>query len=1026
MNCFRGFVRLSFIILLVFVVSIVGQPVFAALITTGEVFPVDPSTWDPSITAYVGIGGTGSVIADAGTSIASDWGYLGYGPGSTGEVTINGAGSTWASGKFSVGSYGNGRLNITDGGAVTNSGRAVNSIGRYFGSTGEVNVDGAGSRWETDPPGYWCCGRYYEYRSDLYVGYEGDGVLNITDGGLVKNARGIIGLQYDSTGQVTVDGAGSTFINSEILEVGFKGDGILNITDGGLVDNGMSMIGIQYDSTGQVTVDGAGSTFINSGWLYVGNSGEGTMNITGGGVASNTDANIGMIIDSTGQVTVDGAGSTWTNSGELNVGWQGNGTLTIANGGAVSVAEDTWVARESGSSGSIHFAGGTLTTGGFWGASDDLSGTGTINAHGIVSGGDLVFDSTHGLNQTFAMNKNAGQNITVNLDVDGSAAMGAGYGGEGTMSVSDGVVVDSTRGYIGYKSGSTGQVTVDGAGSTWNSGVLDVGRYGDGKLNVTGGGAVSSSAGVLAVYESGIGCESGSTGEATVDGAGSTWNSGLLDVGRYGNGKLNITGGGLVKSKGYRSGDIGYHSSIGRNSGSTGEVTVDGAGSCWGAYDTLNVGYYGDGTLNITDGGSVRVGTTFVAREPGSSGSIHFDGGRLSTGGFLGGVDDLSGTGTINADGIVTDLDIVLGSGPIILNKNPGQNITINVGDGGSVMGAGYAGSGTMGVFDRSVNSLEGYIGYKSGSTGEMTIDGDYSSWECPYLEIGHYGNGKLNVTGGAAIRGSSRFSSYRGRIYIGHGLGSPGELTIGQSGSEWSYSGELCVGNSGDGKLNITDGGLFKSGTSRIGIYGPSTGEVTVDGVGSTWENIRLLDIGYMGKGTLNVTGGGVVKSYGNTGGVIGNSSSSTGEVTVEGTGSTWTNGLKLTVGRYGDGTLNITDSGLVSVVGQLLIDKDGDGDSFVNMATGGMLALRGEADESIGQFLGLVAGTDAIRYWDGASWAHISGATAGSDYTLEYLTGGELTGFTMLTVGAVPEPSTIVMILVGLGTLLAVRRRR
>jgi len=44
---------------------------------------------------------------------------------------------------------------------------------------------------------------------------------------------------------------------------------------------------------------------------------------------------------------------------------------------------------------------------------------------------------------------------------------------------------------IGYNSGS-GMVTVDGTGSTWNSGALDVGISGSGTLSITNGGKVSN------------------------------------------------------------------------------------------------------------------------------------------------------------------------------------------------------------------------------------------------------------------------------------------------------------------------------------------------------------------------------------------------------------------------------------------------------------------------------------------------------------------------------------------------------
>ena len=85
----------------------------------------------------------------------------------------------------------------------------------------------------------------------------------------------------------------------------------------------------------------------------------------------------------------------------------------------------------------------------------------------------------------------------------------------------------------------------------------------------------------------------------------------------------------------------------------------------------------------------------------------------------------------------------------------------------------------------------------------------------------------------------------------------------------------------------------------------------MTVDGTGSTWTNSGSLYVGNCGNGTLNITGGGAVS---NTNGYIGYNSGSTGTVTVAGTGSTWTNSGDLDVGNYGSGTLNITGGGAVS----------------------------------------------------------------------------------------------------------------
>jgi T5SS/PEP-CTERM-associated repeat protein len=155
---------------------------------------------------------------------------------------------------------------------------------------------------------------------------------------------------------------------------------------------------------------------------------------------------------------------------------------------------------------------------------------------------------------------------------------------------------------------------------------------------------------------------------------------------------------------------------------------------------------------------------------------------------------------------------------------------------------------------------------------------------------------------------------------------------------------------------------------------------------------------VGSEGTGNLNVDAGGVVSSPYSP---IGSRPGSTGIAKVSGSGSHWTVG-GLFVGRGGTGELDITGGGLVSVSSNLTIDENTDGDGFINMSTGGMLALFGEADDTLAQFMDLINGTDAIRYWDdgGNAWANITSATYGDDYTLSYHTTGDLTGYTQLTV--------------------------
>ena len=116
-----------------------------------------------------------------------------------------------------------------------------------------------------------------------------------------------------------------------------------------------------------------------------------------------------------------------------------------------------------------------------------------------------------------------------------------------------------------------------------------------------------------------VGYQPTSTGVLSVDGAGSSWTSRYsFSVGYKGNGTLQITNGGSVTAGPY----------IGFNSGSTGVVTVSGTGSTWAPGGALYVGYSGGGTLNLANGGSVVVaGPTHVADNAGSSGVVNFGSG---------------------------------------------------------------------------------------------------------------------------------------------------------------------------------------------------------------------------------------------------------------------------------------------------------------------------------------------------------------------------------------------------------------
>jgi T5SS/PEP-CTERM-associated repeat protein len=295
--------------------------------------------------------------------------------------------------------------------------------------------------------------------------------------------------------------------------------------------------------------------------------------------------------------------------------------------------------------------------------------------------------------------------------------------------------------------------------------------------------------------------------------------AGNLFVGYLGTGTLTIQNGGALSNQ---YGFIGYDPS----SGSTGTVTVSGAGSSWTNSGALFVGYGGTGTLTIQSGGAVSNGIGYIGYNPGSTGTV-----------------------------------IVTGAGSSWTNS--------------SDLSVGYGGTGTLTIQNGgAVTNGIGYISYNPGSTGAVTVSGTGSSWtNSSDLYVGHGGTGTLTIQNGGAVS--------NGIGYIGYNPGSTGTVTVSGAGSSWTNSGALAVGFSGTGALTIQNGGALVSNT--VGLIGGgfgSTGTVTVDGAGSSWTNSGALSVGLLGTGTLTVANGGTVAVSGRM--TIASQAGSTGTLNI------------------------------------------------------------------------------------------------------------------------------------------------
>jgi len=855
----------------------------AAITATGDVNPADPATWTTSTSAIIGEWGTGSVTVDDDSDIVSIVGQLGKESGSSGSVTVSGAGSTWTnSALLYVGLGGDGTLDITSGGVVSNE---DSRIAYQSSSTGAVTVSGGGSRWTNS--------------GELSVGFVGGGTLDITDGGAVGSTDGCIG--YGFTGAVTVSGADSTWTNSNRLDVGLYGDGTLEITDGGKVSNIDGFIAGAAGSTGTARVQDSDSSWTNSGSLYVGGSdvasggtGElnvtngsvtvtdtlklwpgGTLNLNGGHVTTGSfDNSSGGVLDFTrGTLTVDGGtlsppagdfvlegfpgptldvinSATAGFSGDLIVGDSNKGTLNI-NSGSVVVNERAYIGEVFRSRGSVAVDNGT------WTCNSSL----TIGEGGIgeleITNGSVV--STQFLSYIGFADGSMGT-VTVDNSTWNSAYLYVGNGGNGTLEIINGGVVDSDMSRIGSLPSSIGTVTVDGG--TWNSSsFMEVGTLGNSTLSIINGGQVTSSGG-------GIGHSASVTAEVMVDGG--TWtNDSALWVGYSGVATLSIANGGEVSNT---------DGSIAQSGGSTGVVTVRGTGSVWTNTGGLYIGGSaygagGTGELTVSNGGTVNVtgamklwsggtlniiGGTICFGEPAfaeNSGMVNYFGGRVEF--------DCN----VAIGGGLSDVPVFFGGAPDISTANhlsiSGQamlltSVTLSGGtfSAGSLVNAAFLqfDSGEFNLTDADLSiALGGLFGRTLEVTAEQSIGVTNDATVAP--------TGLLLITGGAF---SASTTTNQGEIHLAsapYGNSSPGLLAGGTLNNEGFLFGAGRISaelhNAATGQVRVASGGqLMLTGAANVnhGTIVNSGGTLQATG---PLSNEPGGNISTEGHATLSLTGG-------------------------------------------------------------------------------------------------------------------------------------------------------------------------
>lgn len=340
-------------------------------------------------------------------------------------------------------------------------------------------------------------------------------------------------------------------------------------------------------------------------------------------------------------------------------------------------------------------------------------------------GTGVTFSST---TSGFMAAGNAGNSATLNI-ADGaiynsttSAVDFFGESGTAVVNVAAGGTMSTRQAVVGRFDGASGTVNIDGAGAEWRmfTWFVDVGREGQGAVNLTNGGSIigaqrlviggsyldsfaSTGSGSLLVSGVGssvgfgtsslafLGVGRGSVGEATVTNGGhieatNATNAINLWVGNRagGQGTFTISDGGTMVSNGILR--------ITSNSAEASSMTVTGAGSSYiGALESYigNTGNGNLGTLNVQDGGTVELQSfVHIGNLAGANGRVNVAGAdsTLTTGDYIrigsSGTGELNitngGTVTVQTAANITTLGRFSGSSGTVLVSGADSSFVLN------------------------------------------------------------------------------------------------------------------------------------------------------------------------------------------------------------------------------------------------------------------------------------------------------------------------------------------------------------
>ena len=111
----------------------------------------------------------------------------------------------------------------------------------------------------------------------VYIGQSSSATITVDNGSVLKSGYSYLGYNSGSTGTVTVTGTGSMWkADLETIYVGYHGEGTLNVDTGAYVQSRGCLLGLYAGSKGTTNITGHLDVF---GGVTVGSSGSGTLRI---------------------------------------------------------------------------------------------------------------------------------------------------------------------------------------------------------------------------------------------------------------------------------------------------------------------------------------------------------------------------------------------------------------------------------------------------------------------------------------------------------------------------------------------------------------------------------------------------------------------------------------------------------------------------------------------------------------------------------------------------------------------------